>query len=62
VYSLVGKQFKLDDASVKMSSLFWYCDTAKARRELGFSTRDPMETIRDTVKDLQERKRAGATL
>jgi dihydroflavonol-4-reductase len=59
-YPLVGKQFHLDDASVKMSSLFWYCDTSKARRELAFSTRDPLETIRDTVKDLQKRKRTGA--
>jgi len=60
VYPLVGKQFQLDDASVKMSSLFWYCDTSKARRELGFSTRDPLETIRDTVADLRKRKQAGA--
>ncbi len=60
VYPLAGKEFKLDDASVKMSSLFWYCDTSKARRELGFTTRDPLETIRDTVADLQSRKRRGA--
>ncbi len=60
VYPLVGKQFQLDDASVKMSSLFWYCDTSKARRELGFSTREPMETIRDTVEDLRQRGKAGA--
>lgn len=60
VYPLAGKEFKLDDASVKMSSLFWYCDTSKARRELGFTTRDPLETIRDTVADLQSRKQRGA--
>ena len=60
VYPLVGMQFKLDDASVKMSSLFWYCDTAKARRELDFSTRDPLQTIRDTVEDLRRRKQAEA--
>jgi nucleoside-diphosphate-sugar epimerase len=60
VYPLVGKEFKLDDASVKMSSLFWYCDTSKARHELGFSTRDPLETIRDTVEDLRKRRQAGA--
>jgi dihydroflavonol-4-reductase len=60
VYPLAGKEFKLDEASVKMSSLFWYCDTSKARRELGFTTRDALVTIRDTVEDLQKRKQAAA--
>src|SRR5262249_4977270 len=32
---LIGKSFALDDASIKMSSLYWYCDCAKARSELG---------------------------
>jgi dihydroflavonol-4-reductase len=60
IYPLLGKQFKLDDASVKMSSLFWYCETTKARRELEFATRDPLETIRDTVEDLRVRIRSAA--
>ncbi len=46
---LVGKSFPLDDESIKMSALFWYCDSNKARKELGFQTRDPVETLRDTV-------------
>jgi dihydroflavonol-4-reductase len=58
VLPLFGKQFKLDDASIKMSALYWYCDSSKARRELGFTTRDPMETLRDTVEDLYERNPA----
>ena len=49
LYPLVGKRFELDDASIKMSSLFWYCDASKARRELGFKTRSAEETLRDTV-------------
>ncbi len=49
LYPLVGKQFELDDATIKMSSLFWYCDASKARRELGFKTRPAEETLRDTV-------------
>jgi dihydroflavonol-4-reductase len=53
---LVGKSFALDDASIKMSALFWYCDSTKARSELGFKTRDPIETLRDTVEDLRRRK------
>jgi dihydroflavonol-4-reductase len=53
LFPLLGKQFRLDDASVKMASLFWYCETTKARRELGFQTRDPVITLRDTVEDIR---------
>lgn len=52
---LFGRSFKLDDASIKMSSLFWYCDSSKARRELGFTTRDPMITLKDTIEDIRSR-------
>lgn len=55
VLPLVGGAFKLDDESVRMSALYWYCDSAKARNELGFVTRDPMETLRDTIDDLRRR-------
>lgn len=51
----IGKSFDLDDASIRMSSLFWYCDSSKARAELGFETRDPIETLRDTVADVRRR-------
>lgn len=57
LYAAVGRRFELDDESIKMSALFWYCDTSKARTELGFQTRDPIETLRDTVRDLRERSR-----
>jgi nucleoside-diphosphate-sugar epimerase len=56
-----GKTFPLDDESVKMSALFWYCDSAKARAKLGFVTRDPIETLRDTVDDLRTRAEARAS-
>ena len=55
LYFLAGKSFKLDDASIRMSALFWYCDSAKARTELGFEPRDAMETLKDTVDDLRRR-------
>ena len=55
LFPLVGKQFELDDASIKMASCFWYCDTRKARAELEFRTRDPVSTLRDTVEDLRGR-------
>ena len=48
----IGRQFKLDDQSIKMSALYWYCDSRKARYELGFQSRDPMDTLRDTMEDL----------
>jgi dihydroflavonol-4-reductase len=46
---LTGKSFPLDDTTIEMSAHFWYFDSAKARSELGFQTRDPIETLRDTV-------------
>ncbi|HEY6290641.1 MAG TPA: NAD-dependent epimerase/dehydratase family protein [Terriglobia bacterium] len=52
---LIGREFALDEASIKMSALFWYCDSSKAREELGFIPRDPHETVRDTVQDLRRR-------
>jgi len=39
-----------------MSALYWYCDSTKARTELGFKTRDPIETLKDTVEDLRREK------
>ena len=53
IFPLIGKSFRLDEASIRMSALFWYCDSTKARKELGFMTRDPLETLRDTVNDLR---------
>lgn len=55
IFPLAGKSFRLNDASIKMSALFWYCDSSKARNELGFVTRDPLETLRDTVADVRRR-------
>lgn len=54
VYPLIGKSFELDDASIRMSALYWYCDSSKARRELGFETRDTNETIAATIEYLRE--------
>lgn len=60
IYPLLGKKAELDDASVKMSACYWYCDSTKARTELGFQTRDAEETLRDTVEDVHLRLyRAG---
>ena len=56
LFPLVGKSFQLEDASIKMSSLFWYCDPHKARATLGFETRDPIETLKATVEDVRRRQ------
>lgn len=53
-----GVEPRLDRASVEMGECFFYLDAAKAIDELGFSPRDPQETLRDTVRDLEARRRA----
>jgi len=52
----IGAKFDLDAITIQMAGMFWYCDSSKARRELGFTTRDPIETLRDTVADIRRRK------
>ena len=42
-------------SAIAMSAMFWYCDSSKARDELGFQPRDPFETLRETIIDLQSR-------
>lgn len=53
LYPLAGRQFELDDSSIQMSSLFWYCDSGKARREIGFATRPADDTLRETINYLR---------
>lgn len=50
---LVGKRWELDDASIGMSAVFWYCSSKKAREELGFETRAADETLRETIEYLR---------
>ena len=56
LFPVLGKEFRLDDSSIQMASYFWYCDSGKARAELGFQSRDPVVTLRDTVEDLLSRR------
>jgi dihydroflavonol-4-reductase len=39
----------IEAASVEMAEYFWYLNSAKADKELGFASRDPLETLSDTV-------------
>jgi len=52
----IGGEPPVDEVSVEMAQYYWYCSSSKAERELGFSTRDPGETLRETVNDLIARK------
>jgi dihydroflavonol-4-reductase len=45
----------IDPVSAEMATYFWYVDSSKARSELGWAPRDPVETLADTVEDLRAR-------
>jgi dihydroflavonol-4-reductase len=51
----VGFRTSIDPVSVEMGQCFWYLDSTRAERELGWSARDPNETLLDTVEDLRDR-------
>lgn len=50
---LVGAELPIDPVSAEMGQLYWYCDASRAETELGWSPRDPVATLADTVEDLQ---------
>jgi dihydroflavonol-4-reductase len=49
-----GKEPPVDRISVEMSEHYWYIDSSKAERELGFAARDPGLTLIDTVRYLRQ--------
>lgn len=55
-HDLLGEDDALPDAaSIELAQHYWYVDSTKAEHELGWSARDPMVTLADTVADLRER-------
>lgn len=52
----IGGEPPVDEESLELAQYFWYCDSSKAERELGFSARSPGETLRDTIDDLVGRR------
>ena len=50
-----GREPALDAASVEIAEHWFWVDSRKAARELGFAPRDPQETLQDTVLDLLSR-------
>ncbi|HEY4187208.1 MAG TPA: NAD-dependent epimerase/dehydratase family protein [Polyangia bacterium] len=54
LFRKLGRKVPVEPQSVEMAQYFWYFDSGKASRELGFSPRDPADTLRDTVKYIRE--------
>jgi dihydroflavonol-4-reductase len=48
-YRARGKEPPVDRISAEMAEHYWWFDSAKAERELGFEARDPSLTLHDTV-------------
>jgi dihydroflavonol-4-reductase len=44
----------IEAESVEMAEYFWYLDDGKARSELGFTPRDPAETLHETIVYVRE--------
>ena len=49
-----GKASPVEPQEVEQAEHYWYLDATKAIEELGFSPRDPQETLQDTIKYLRE--------
>jgi dihydroflavonol-4-reductase len=49
LYRHWGRTPPIQPQSIEMAEYFWYCDSGKAARELGFMPRDATETLFDTV-------------
>jgi dihydroflavonol-4-reductase len=60
-YKQWDKAPPIEPAEVEMAEYFWYLDSTKAERELGFTPRDPGETLLDTVKYLRANFLGGGT-
>lgn len=54
LYRWRGKQPPVDRISVEMAEHYWWIDSSKAERELGFAARDPQLTLVDTVAYLRQ--------
>jgi dihydroflavonol-4-reductase len=50
-----GLALPVDPVSFDMAQFYWYLDASLAEAELGWFPRDAVETLADTVRDLQER-------
>jgi dihydroflavonol-4-reductase len=51
----VGREPLIGAESLELARHYWYLDASRAERELGWSPRDPVTTLADTVSDLRAR-------
>ncbi len=51
----LGLDFEIDPVSLDMAQFYWYLDATRAERVLGWTSREPTETLEDTVEDLRAR-------
>lgn len=58
---MLGANNGIDPVSVEMGTLYWYIDSTKARRELGWMPREATVTLRDTVRWLRTHHPSLAT-
>ncbi|HEY0657395.1 MAG TPA: hypothetical protein VGD05_02925, partial [Pyrinomonadaceae bacterium] len=54
IYKNFNKTMPFEASEVEMGEYFWYFDSSKAEEELNFTTREPQETLNDTIKYLRE--------
>jgi dihydroflavonol-4-reductase len=54
LYKNWKKPAPFEASEVEMGEYFWYFDSSKAADELNFTTRDPQETLQETIKYLRE--------
>ncbi len=54
LYKSFNKPAPFEASEVEMGEYFWYFDSSKAAEELNFTTRDPQQTLQETVKYLRE--------
>ncbi len=54
VYKNFNRTTPFEASEVEMGEYFWYFDSSKAEEELNFTTREPAETLQDTIRYLRE--------
>lgn len=54
VFNNWGKASPVASKEVEQAEYFWYFDSSKAKEQLGFSPRDPQETLQDTISYLRK--------
>ena len=54
LYKNFNKPAPFEASEVEMGEYFWYFDSSKAAEELNFTTRDPMETLQNTISYLRK--------